>query len=260
MVVRRYEKLTVEVYASKADLGRAAAQKAAGEVKRLLAEKGRANVAFATGASQFEFVAALREQAAVDWGRVAAFHLDEYRSMSPDHPASFRRWLITRVQEPLRPGTFHFIAGDAPDSKAECARYAALLAANPIDLGFVGIGENGHIAFNDPPVADFADPKRVKVVELDEACRRQQLGEGWFPTLEAVPTHALSLTVPAIMDFRQILSVVPDRRKARAVQDALEGPLTTACPASILRTHPAITLYLDRESASELSGSAGQVV
>lgn len=250
--VFQVEKIQVKVFASKQELGRAAAREAAEAIAAAVAEKGRCNVAFATGASQFEFVAALREQR-IDWSRVAAFHLDEYLGMKADHPASFRRWLRERVQEPLGPATFHFIEGDAPDPQAEAERYARLLKENPIDLGFVGIGENGHIAFNDPPVADFADPQDVKIVELDEACRRQQLGEGWFPTLDDVPRQAITLTVPAIMRFRRIISVVPDRRKAQAVRDALQGPLGERCPASILRTHPHLTMYLDTESAALLT-------
>ncbi len=245
------ERWRVEVYATKAEASQAAAARAAETLQELIARQGQAVVLFATGASQFDFVAALRQQA-VDWQRVIAGHLDEYLGMSPDHPASFRRWLRERVEEPLRPGAFHYIHGDAPDPLAECRRYEAWLRSHPPDLGFVGIGENGHIAFNDPPVADFADPHWVKVVELDEACRRQQLGEGWFPTLESVPTHALTLTVPAILSIRRILSVVPEQRKARAVRDALLGPVSTRCPASILRTHPDATLFLDEASASEL--------
>lgn len=247
-----YGNLKARIYKTKEELGRAAAELAAERVREILATKERANLLFSTGASQFEFVAALRD-VGIDWSRVAGFHLDEYKGMSPDHPASFRLWLRQRIEGPLRPAVFHYIEGDAPDPEAECERYAALIEANPIDLAFVGIGENGHIAFNDPPVADFNDPKLVKIVELDEACRRQQLGEGWFPTLEDVPREALTLTVPAIMRSKRIISVVPDERKAVAVQRALEGPIETACPASILRTHPDVTLFLDEASASKLS-------
>lgn len=248
---RRYGNLTAEVYATKQELGQAAAARAAEGIRQVINEKGQANLVFATGASQFEFVGSLPAHD-VDWQRVQVFHLDEYQHMSATHPASFRLWLATRIEQPLKPGRFFYIEGDAPDSEAECARYAALLKENPIDIGFVGIGENGHIAFNDPPVADFNDPHWVKVVELDDACRQQQYGEGWFPTFESVPTHALTLTVPAIMSFRRILSIVPDARKAKAVRDALLGPVSTECPASILRTHPNVTLFLDQDSASLL--------
>lgn len=249
--VMQVDKIRVEVYESKEALGAAAARAAAQAIAKILQQKEKANLSFATGASQFEFMAGLREQQ-IDWGRVVGLHLDEYLGISKDHPASFRRWLQERVVEPFQPSVFHFIEGDAEDTEGEIARYIGLLEENPIDLGFVGIGENGHIAFNDPPVADFNDPHPVKVVELDEACRMQQLGEGWFPSFEAVPTHAITVTVPAIMGFKQIISVVPDKRKAEAVRAALTGPVETACPASILRTHPNLVMYLDTESASLL--------
>lgn len=245
------ERARVEVYSSNEALGAAAAERAAQVVGEVLARKVHANWAFATGASQFELIAALRKTA-VPWERVVGLHLDEYLGIRSDHPASFRKWLIERVKEPLKPGAFHFIEGDAPDPQAECRRYAQLLQEHAVDLGFVGIGENGHIAFNDPPVADFADEQAVKIVELDEACRQQQLGEGWFPSFDDVPTHALTLTVPTIMSFAAILSIVPDARKAEAVRNALQGPVDTSCPASILRTHPNITLFLDEASASKL--------
>lgn len=247
-------KLRVKIFANKEDLGKAAAKEAAEAVKALQAASSRMiNLLFSTGASQFEFVAALRDQSGIDWSKVAAFHLDEYKGMKDDHPASFRLWLRTRIENPLKPGVFHYIIGDAQDIDAECERYAKLIKENPIDIGFIGVGENGHIAFNDPPVADFNDPKLVKVVQLDEACRRQQLGEGWFPTLEDVPKEAISLTVPAIMACKKIISVVPDLRKANAIQKALEGPIATSCPASILRTHPDATVFLDLDSASKLA-------
>lgn len=249
--ILHFERIRVEVYATKEALGMAAAQEAAKECREILSNQPTANLCFATGASQFEFIAALRQQD-IEWQRIAGFHLDEYLGIQGNHPASFRRWLAERVVEPLQPKVFHFIDGDAPDPKAEMDRYRRLLADNPVDIGFVGIGENGHIAFNDPPVADFSDPLPIKVVELDEACRRQQLGEGWFPTFEDVPEEAITLTVPAIMEFKRIISVIPDRRKAEAVRNALQGPIETACPASILRTHPNITMYLDEDSASLL--------
>ncbi len=249
---KKYENLNVKVFNNKEELGVAAAQAAAERIQEIVATKEHANLLFSTGASQFEFVAALKD-VGVDWKQIHAFHLDEYKAMADDHPASFRLWLRTRVDEPLKPASFHYIEGDAADVEAECHRYEELLRANPINLGFIGIGENGHIAFNDPPVADFNDSKLVKVVELDEACRRQQLGEGWFPTIDDVPREAITLTVPAIMRSERIISVVPDERKAQAVKDALEGPIETACPASILRTHNDVTLFLDQGSASKLS-------
>jgi glucosamine-6-phosphate deaminase len=250
-----YERLQVKIYESEGDLGRAAADLTSQITKAMLSSQETVRVMFSTGASQFSFVDGLKVQN-IDWRRIAAFHLDEYEGIDETHPASFRLWLKTRIEEIFKPGAFYYIEGDAPDAEAECQRYARLLEENPIDLGFIGIGENGHIAFNDPPVADFADPVKVKVVELDEMCRRQQVGEGWFPTIDDVPRRALSLTVPAIMECTQIISVVPDGRKANAVQQALEGPISTTCPASILRTHPNATLFLDKNSASKLAALA----
>jgi glucosamine-6-phosphate deaminase len=250
-----YGQLQVNVYENKVDLGKAAAYLAAQSITAMLPNRERVNLVFSTGASQFQFVDGLKEQD-IDWGKIAAFHLDEYEGIDETHPASFRLWLKTRIQEPFKPGAFYYIEGDAPDAEAECRRYAQLLEENPIDLGFIGIGENGHVAFNDPPVADFSDPVKVKIVELDEACRNQQVGEGWFPSIDDVPRRALTLTVPAIMECKQIISVVPDARKADAVQKALEGPISTACPASILRTHPNATLFLDKDSASKLAALA----
>lgn len=247
---RKYDRLLTRVYADKAECGRAAAGRAIEVLRDVLQQKGSANVVFSTGSSQFAFVEALsRRKDEFDWGRVNAFHLDEYVGISSDHPASFRLWLRQRVADRLCPGSFTYIEGDADDPDGECRRYEQVLRENPIDLAFVGIGENGHIAFNDPPVADFEDPRWVNIVELDEACRRQQVGEGWFPSIADVPRFAITMTVPAIMACRRIISVVPEKRKARAVKATLEEPVSTACPASILRTHQAAELYLDEESA-----------
>ena len=245
----QFDNVKVKIYDNAQALGLAAAAEAREYLQSLTGEVK--NVLFSTGASQFTLMDGLKEQE-IDWQRVHGYHLDEYKGMSPDHPASFRLWIQTRIEEALRPKKVEYLHGDAEDVEKECQRYAELIQNNPIDLGFIGIGENGHIVFNDPPVADFADPLLVKVVELDEACRRQQLGEGWFPTLEDVPKEALTLTVPAIMSCKKIISVVPDGRKAQAVLNALTGPISTACPASILRTHSEVTLYLDRDSASLL--------
>lgn len=249
--VRTYEKLSVEVYENKVELGRAAAALAADRIRSVLSQKETANLLFSTGASQFEFVAALKEFD-LEWDRIEAFHLDEYLGIDANHPASFRLWLTERIERPYGPRKFHYIHGDTGDGEAECRRYEELLARNPIDLGFIGIGENGHIAFNDPPVADFNDERGVKIVELDHECRMQQVGEGWFPTVDDVPKYAITLTVPTIMKSKEIISVVPDQRKAQAVKDALTGPLAESCPASILRTHPNATLFLDLSSASLL--------
>jgi glucosamine-6-phosphate deaminase len=250
----RVDGIDVRVYPDGKSLGAAAAQDVAATLQQTLGERGRAMAVFATGASQFDFLAALRGTEAIDWQRVEAFHLDEYVGMAADHPASFRRYLREHLFDAVQPGAVHLLAGDTDDPQAECNRYGRLLAeTGPPDIACIGIGENGHIAFNDPPVADLEDPAMVKVVELDEACRRQQAGEGWFDTIDDVPRHALTQTIPAIMAARTISCVVPDRRKAEAVRNALEGPVATACPASVLRRHGRAILYLDEESASLLT-------
>jgi glucosamine-6-phosphate deaminase len=178
--------------------------------------------------------------------------MDEYLGISDQHPASFRRFLREKVAETVRPGTFHYLAGDCDEPLNECARYGALLGEQPIDVCLLGIGENGHIAFNDPPVAHFADPHPVKLVRLDEACRRQQVGEGHFPHLDAVPQYAFTLTIPTLCAARRMVCVVPDQRKAVAVRDTLRGPIETRCPASWLRRQAHATLHLDLASASLL--------
>jgi glucosamine-6-phosphate deaminase len=188
----------------------------------------------------------------LDWSRIALFHMDEYLGIADTHPASFRRFLRERVEQRVRPRVFHYLRGEADEPLTECERYAGLLGAQPLDLCCLGIGENGHLAFNDPPVADFSDPRTVKLVKLDEPCRRQQVGEGAFPDLAAVPPYAFTLTVPALCAAAKLIGVVPERRKAPAVKAALEGPIQTACPASILRLQTQATLYLDTDSASRL--------
>lgn len=243
--------LKVKIFEDKDQLGKAAAITVAEKLNAATAEKGFANLILATGASQFQFLEHLQKQA-IDWKKITVFHLDEYKGMPVTHPASFRKYLKERILEKVQPKEVHYLNGDAPDAEAEVLRYENLLKAHPADVACIGIGENGHIAFNDPPVADFNDPRRVKVVELDEGCRRQQLGEGWFPTLDDVPTHALSLTIPAIMACKYISCVVPDVRKAEAVYNTLNAEISTACPATILRTHPNCVLYLDDGAASKL--------
>jgi glucosamine-6-phosphate deaminase len=255
IVVRKLNSMNVQVFASKKDLGQAAAEQAAGIIRAAVERRGEARIIVATGNSQLEFIEALVRIPDVPWNSVHVFHMDEYFGMSEDHPASFRRWIRQRVVDRVRPKSVHYLDGTAPDAEAECLRYARLIMEGPIDVAFVGIGENGHIAFNDPPVADFFDPNVVKVVTLDEACRRQQVGEGHFPSLEEAPRVALTLTCPALMRAEHLVCCVPDARKAKAVQAALEGPVTTGCPGSLLRTHPSAHLYLDQESASLLKTS-----
>lgn len=245
------EQLKVKIFENKDKMGKAAAMAVAEKLDAAIAEKGFANLILATGASQFQFLEHLQKQN-IDWKKITVFHLDEYKGMPVTHPASFRKYLKERILDKVQPKEVHYLNGDAPDAEAEVLRYENLLKGHPVDIACIGIGENGHIAFNDPPVADFNDPKRVKVVELDEGCRRQQLGEGWFPTLSDVPTHALSLTIPAIMACKAISCVVPDERKAEAVSNTLNAEISTACPATILRTHPNCILYLDTGAASKL--------
>jgi glucosamine-6-phosphate deaminase len=208
----------------------------------------------ATGASQFEFLEALVVTPDIEWAKTVFFHLDEYVGLPETHPASFRRYLKERIVERVHPGAFHFVAGDAPDPRAECRRVGEILGRHPIDVAFVGIGENGHLAFNDPP-ADFETVEPYLVVRLDEACRRQQMGEGWFARLEDVPAEAVSMSVRQILKSREILCIVPDQRKAEAVAACLEGPITPMHPASILQQHAHTTVYLDGAAAGKLVGA-----
>lgn len=247
----RKDQLNVKIYENKDEMANAAAISVAGRLNGSITKKGFANLILATGASQFQFLEHLQQQS-INWKKITVFHLDEYKGMSDSHPASFRKYLKERILDKVQPRRIHYLFGDAPDSEAEVLRYEKLLKEHPIDIACIGIGENGHIAFNDPPVADFNDPKLVKVVELDEACRKQQLGEGWFPAFDDVPTHALSLTIPAIMGCKAICCVVPDERKAEAVYNTLNAEISNTCPSTVLRTHPDTDLYLDAEAASKL--------
>jgi glucosamine-6-phosphate deaminase len=244
--------MDVRVFETKAEMGQAAALAAAAILREAVARKGQAFVIAATGASQFEFLEALTATPAIDWSKVVCFHLDEYVGLPETHPASFRRYLKERMVARSHPGAFHFIEGDAADPAVEARRVGRLIRACAIDVAFVGIGENGHLAFNDPP-ADFETDEPYLVVTLDEACRRQQLGEGWFAGLEDVPKQAISMSVRQILKSERILCVVPDARKARAVRACLEEEVGPERPASILRTHPRTTLFLDRASAGLLA-------
>ena len=247
--------LDVRVFDDPDALGAAAARDAAEVIRNAERDRGQANVMFASGNSQFTFLERLATAGGVDWSLVTGFHMDEYVGLPADHPAGFGRYMRERVVGPLHPAEFHVLHGDAADVDAECSRYAAMLQSHPLDLCCLGIGENGHLAFNDPAVADFDDPVDVKVVELDDACRRQQVGEGHFPDVDAVPTHALTVTIPALLRARRVLAIVPEARKAEPVRRALEGPTDTACPASILQTQAHATLYLDRQSAGLLASA-----
>jgi len=232
-------------------MAKAAAETAGRILREAIAQKGRAAFIAATGASQFGFLANLVAAPGIAWERTTVFHLDEYIGFSADHPASFRRYLRERLTSRVPIGTVHFIEGDAPKLEKELNRLNRLLAATPIDVAFVGIGENGHLAFNDPP-ADFEVDTPYIIVNLDEACRRQQFGEGWFKSLDDVPKRAISMSVKQIMKSAHIICTVPDRRKAKAVKACLEGEIGPMFPASILRRHPHCFLFLDREAASLL--------
>src|SRR5690554_3209273 len=246
------DKLKVKVFETESSAGEASAKFVSEQLNKVIQTKGSANLILATGASQFAFIEVL-QKLPIDWSKITVFHLDEYKGLPETHPASFRKYLKERILNKVNPAKVYYINGDAPDIEEEVKRYEQLLKEHPIDVACIGIGENGHIAFNDPGVADFNDPKLVKIVELDEACRKQQLGEGWFPTFDDVPTHAITLTITAIMGCKTISCVVPDERKAEAVYNTLNAEISTACPATILRQHPDTVLYLDKGSASKLN-------
>jgi glucosamine-6-phosphate deaminase len=243
---------TVIVHPDPDTLARAAADQARDCMRAAVEARGVAHAMFATGNSQLAFVEALVHHTdGVPWSDTVVFHMDEYVGVGPDHPAGFARWIRQRIAEPANPKAAYFVEG-LGDAQAECARYTELLRRHPLDLCCLGIGENGHLAFNDPPVADFADPLDVKVVELDHACRSQQVHEGHFPDLAAVPARAITVTIPALLRAGMVLAIVPEARKAEPVRAALRGPIATSCPASALRTIHA-TIHLEPESASLLS-------
>ncbi len=247
------DQIAVHVFESNEALGVRAAADLAQILAQAIAEKGSASIILATGNSQLSFMTALRALPGVEWNRITVFHMDEYLGMSDRHPASFPKYIREKLTDHVHPRAFYPIRGDAPDVDAELARYTGLLAQHPADVCVLGIGENGHLAFNDPP-ADFETEATIHIVDLDRKCRTQQVGEGHFSTLDDVPTQALSLTVPALLKAKRVLAVVPERRKAGAVRAALCGPVTPDCPASILRTQPHVTIYLDVDSASLLGG------
>ena len=244
--------MQTNIYSTSLETGAAAAEKAVQRLKTALQERSTARLILATGASQFNLLSHLVQTTEVDWSRVVCFHLDEYIGLPSTHPASFRKYLRERFASLVPISAFHYIQGDASDPIQECSRVGDLLQQAPVDLALVGIGENGHLAFNDPP-ADFQVEDPYIIVDLDEACRMQQVGEGWFSGLEAVPTQAISMTIRQIMRSRTIVCTVPDKRKAQAVHSSLEGPVTPACPASILQQHPDCHMYLDQAAASLLS-------
>lgn len=248
------DQLPVAIYPSNAALGAAAAQAAREIIRAAIAARGAAYIILATGNSQLTFLHTLRELDGIDWAKVTIFHMDEYVGIDPTHPASFPLFLRQHIIDQVKPGKFHPVPNQAADVEAACREYEALLRAQPLDLVAMGWGENGHIAFNDPPYADFDDPVWVKVLPLAEASRRQQVGEGHFPTIDAVPTHAITLTVPALLAPKHILCIVPEARKAEAVRACLTLPVSEERPGSILRTVSHVRLYLDTDSAALLNG------
>jgi glucosamine-6-phosphate deaminase len=245
--------MQIRTYANPRALGCAAAAHAAATLRECIRLKGDARVIAATGSSQFDFLAALTSSPDIDWSRVELFHLDEYVGLSIDHPASFRRYLLDRLINSVGIVRYHLLDGER-DPIATAARTGRVLAERPVDLAFVGIGENGHLAFNDPP-ADFDTDEPYIVVTLDDVCRRQQVGEGWFSSIADVPNQAISMSVRQILKSTEIITVVPDARKAKAVKACVEGPITSLAPASILQTHNDTTLYLDTDSAALLTAT-----
>jgi glucosamine-6-phosphate deaminase len=243
--------LQIRIYADKNSLGRAAAEQAAGTLRATLFRESIARLVAATGASQFDFLDALTSMEGIDWSRVELFHLDEYVGLPVTHPASFRKYLLERLINKTGITQHHLLDGEG-DPQAVMKEIGEELGAKPVDLAFAGIGENGHLAFNDPP-ADFECQEPYLVVNLDEACRQQQVNEGWFARLSDVPASAISMSIRQILSAREIIAVVPDARKAKAVQACFEGEVNPLTPASILRQHRNTTIYLDSESASLLS-------
>jgi len=248
----RADNLNVYAYESRPAMGRAAASVIAGEIRRAIQERGKASIILASAPSQNEFLAILSEAPDIDWSRVTAFHLDEYLGMDDRAPQSFRRFLIDRLVNKVPLGQFHGLRGDAEDGTAEAKRYTQLLQQDPPDFAVLGIGENGHLAFIDPPFCDFNDPESVKVVQLDEICRNQQVNDGAFASLDEVPQDALSLTIPTLMARPKLFAIAPGPAKREAIKKTVEGPVSTSCPASILRTHKDAHLFIDVVAAEYL--------
>jgi glucosamine-6-phosphate deaminase len=241
----------LRVFEDKISLSIAAAEQAAAAVRRAILDRGRARIIAATGISQVDFLDALTKAKNIDWQRVEMFHLDEYVGLPITHPASFRKYLLERLIQKAGITQYHLLDGSS-EPREVARRVGEILRSAPVDVAFAGMGENGHLAFNDPP-ADFQAEEPYLIVNLDEACRRQQVGEGWFADISEVPLQAISMSVRQILKAKEIISVIPDARKAPAVKRCVEGEISPKAPASILRTHPAATVYLDRDSASLLS-------
>ncbi|AFZ23476.1 6-phosphogluconolactonase/glucosamine-6-phosphate isomerase/deaminase [Cylindrospermum stagnale PCC 7417] len=249
----RVDDLMVQIYNNDAHMAQDVARIAQNYLQNLIKQQDTVAVLLATGNSQLKFLDALITLGGVDWSRITLFHLDEYLGITADHPASFRRYLREHVEQRVSMKQFHYLVGDALQPVAECDRYAKLLQAQPIDLCCLGVGENGHLAFNDPAVADFQDPDSVKLVKLDMVNRQQQVNTGHFSNLESVPKYAFTVTIPMICAAKKIICLAPETRKAKVVNQILSGDITTECPASILRRQPQATLFLDVNSASLLA-------
>lgn len=252
--IMKVDQLQAQVFVDRRALGRASGAAVASKMRELLAKKP-VSMIFAAAQSQIEFLETLVAQKGIDWSRVTAFHMDEFIGLPGTAPQSFGRWLSDRLFDKVKPGRVHYLDGLAKDVDRECARYSKLLQESPPDITCMGIGENGHLAYNDPPVADFKDPKAVKLVEIDVASRQQQVNEGCFRALDEVPKTALTLTIPTLLAAPWIYCMVPGERKAAAVKRTLEGSIATECPATILRRHDRVVLYLDRDS-SKLADTA----
>ncbi len=244
--------LKFEVYESRQAAGEAAARAVAEAMHAVLPAQGDLGVIFATGASQLSMLRSLVERRDVPWGRIVGFHMDEYAGLPADHFASFRHYMRMELTSRVAIKAFHEVDGSNPDTEQACAQYAAALKVGNPQICLLGIGENGHLAFNDPFLCDFHDPLDVRLVMLDNACREQQVAEGWFPTFDAVPKQAITLTIPALVRVPKLIASVPGIRKAKIVRRVIEDEISNACPATLLKTHPDATVYLDDESSSEL--------
>ena len=253
-LIKEFKKdnLSINVFQNRQELGIAAAKNAAETIKKYLAVQKNVTMVFAAAPSQNEFLDTLACEPGIDWSRVIAFHLDEYIGLADTAPQKFASYLEKRFFDKVKPGMVHYLNGNNPDPERECQRYSELLRESPLDIACTGIGENGHLAFNDPKVADFNDTKLIKVVDLELASRQQQVHDGCFKELAEVPSQALSMTIPAIMSAKRIFCMVPGATKSNAVKEVINGEVTTAFPASILRRHEDALLYLDQDSAANI--------
>lgn len=253
------DKLDVRVYPTRQEMGKACAMEAARVLRQIISEKGSANIILASAPSQLEMLDSLRAEPGIAWDKIYAFHMDEYIGLPANAPQNFSSYLKYHFfsKPPFDKTSFaqvFFMDGNPPSLQAECERYAALLRQYPVDVSFVGIGENGHLAFNDPAIADFDDPLLVKInPQMDATCRQQQVTDGWFPTLEDVPNQAITITMSGLTAAPYVFACVPGKTKQQIVRQCLEGPISTACPGSVLRRHPASWLYLDSDSAAMLA-------